>query len=500
MAAIVCRIAKLKTLAHVGAVRAQNSREHDVGHADPERSHLNQHLIGGENLVDDVRAKLAEVDGPLRKNGVLAVEMVLTAGADWFDADPARAEAFTDRAIECLQDRYGDRLVSVDLHMDEAAPHVHAVIVPLETKAGGKVKLNCRGEFGGAQKLKQLQDWAGELGKPLGLERGKSRVVEYGAEDEPAPVHKPPKEFRREQEEATAKAKAEVEAAAAERQVAADLREAAAADRNQAAHLANQVKARAKAIRDKATAEVDALRQRAADLRRQAATQALGNADGKVVAKGKTHDLHALVRGTVYKSAGRPFTMAEKTAREALERNQTAKGRLAQAEARTTQAGPLTRWWHRWGETPLRQEAEATGAEAKDAEARKAELWERAKKSPEVEQAKAHAESLRRAAYAEVNNMTQDADSCEGKASSIERVHELGQYSPEARQAAAAAQAAAQSQAQAARERMQAAQLERARPNIFDPSGRPKLPGDKAEGKGSDGPKFMPQPAGPGGM
>ncbi len=190
----------------IGVADRHNRRTHFTKSADPERRHLNQVPIGGASLVEDVKNKLATVDGALRSNAVLAVEMILTAAAAWFEADPSRAATFLERAVQQLIDRYGDRLVRVDWHMDESAPHIHAFLVPTEMKESGEVKLNARNMLGGPRKMHELQDWAGELGRQLGLKRGKKRpliLAENGDAGAPQPKrrYKSPRQYMAEAEQ-----------------------------------------------------------------------------------------------------------------------------------------------------------------------------------------------------------------------------------------------------------------------------------------------------------
>jgi len=195
---IVCRIGKIKSLSQLALAHRHNHRTAPAENADPERTHLNRVLVGSSDLVADVNLALARVDGPIRKNAVLAIEMILTANAAWFEEAAAptwRAEYFQRQAVDALRARYGDRLVSVVLHLDEAAPHLHAVIVPLERKDSGKIKLNARGEFGGAEALRRLQDWAGEFAETVGLHRGVPRIYEPSMDPR---RHKSPKAYRAE--------------------------------------------------------------------------------------------------------------------------------------------------------------------------------------------------------------------------------------------------------------------------------------------------------------
>ncbi len=67
------------------------------------------------------------------------------------------------------QASYGDRVIKAVMHLDEATPHIHATLVPLDDKG----KLNCRAMFGGSRHtLTELQtDYAKSVEK-LGIERG----------------------------------------------------------------------------------------------------------------------------------------------------------------------------------------------------------------------------------------------------------------------------------------------------------------------------------------
>ena len=54
--------------------------------------------------------------------------------------DPARLEPWLDASMSWLQKKYGDRLISAVLHLDEATPHLQFLILPLDDNG----KLNCR--------------------------------------------------------------------------------------------------------------------------------------------------------------------------------------------------------------------------------------------------------------------------------------------------------------------------------------------------------------------
>ena len=113
----------------------------------------------------------------IRKNAVLAVEMLLTASPEYFrPEEPERAGYYEpEKLVEWqqtvrtwLNDEYGDRIVRAELHLDESTPHIHAYLVPLDERG----KLNCRGIFGGREKMSRFQDSYAAAMSPLGLERG----------------------------------------------------------------------------------------------------------------------------------------------------------------------------------------------------------------------------------------------------------------------------------------------------------------------------------------
>ncbi|MBW4639119.1 MAG: plasmid recombination protein [Gloeocapsa sp. UFS-A4-WI-NPMV-4B04] len=179
MAYGICRIQKLKA-GSVGRSALHTSRKRDTPNADPEKQYIR--IIGEPDspstpdLETIVRQRIGEQT--IRKNAVLAVEFLLTASPEYFRPDdPGRAghyeqqqlEDFQHTACEWLLNRYGDRIVRAELHIDESTPHIHAYMVPLDEKG----KLNCRALLGGSRyRLSELQDDFAAAMAPLGLERG----------------------------------------------------------------------------------------------------------------------------------------------------------------------------------------------------------------------------------------------------------------------------------------------------------------------------------------
>lgn len=166
----VLRIQKLKTWGAIAASGHHNSRERDTPNADADRTTLNRQLVGseGKNTVDAIKEVIG--NQRIRKNAVLGVEMLLSASPEYFRPsspekagayDPARLQAWTQATTAWMQERYGSRIITATLHLDEATPHIHVLLVPLDDKG----KLNCRCLFGGTRHtLSALQtDYAGAV-------------------------------------------------------------------------------------------------------------------------------------------------------------------------------------------------------------------------------------------------------------------------------------------------------------------------------------------------
>jgi Plasmid recombination enzyme len=178
MSYVVLRIAKLKTSANIGGLNAHLTRTMDVPNADPELQKYNTRPIGTEDLNQDIDNRIKALRITPRKNAVLAVEHLMTSGAEAFNfqkkadgqlyGDNNKWNAFEQNAHRWLTERYGkENLVNFTVHKDENAPHIHAVIVPVVGD-----KLNCRAILGDRGKLREMQSSIAEVMKPLGLERG----------------------------------------------------------------------------------------------------------------------------------------------------------------------------------------------------------------------------------------------------------------------------------------------------------------------------------------
>jgi len=178
MSYVVLRTAKLKNAGSIGGLNDHLTRTMDVPNADPELQKYNTRPIGTTDLNEDIMSRIRSLGIEPRANAVLAVEHLITSGAEAFQyhksatgelrGDVKKWNAFESRALGWLETQYGkENLVNFTVHKDENAPHIHAIIVPI---TGGR--LNCRAFLGGREKLQGMQSSIAEVMKPLDLERG----------------------------------------------------------------------------------------------------------------------------------------------------------------------------------------------------------------------------------------------------------------------------------------------------------------------------------------
>jgi Plasmid recombination enzyme len=192
MSYAIVRIAKLKQ-SNLGGSGMHVSRGRVTPNADLSKLEDNQTLIHNDDrdlpLHEIVNTKIYSTPQrrKIRTDAVYAVEMLLTASPEYFRPDdpskygeyqPDKLADWEQATVKWLKQEYGNRIVRAELHLDEATPHIHAYLVPVD-EAG---QLNCRKLFGGRDKMFALQDSYAAATKHLGLERGiKGSIAEHTA-------------------------------------------------------------------------------------------------------------------------------------------------------------------------------------------------------------------------------------------------------------------------------------------------------------------------------
>lgn len=177
MAFAILRTEKIKSIEKLVSIAAHHFRTRHVKNADAART-INNHILVGcdQNLLNAACMRIG--DRKIRKNGVVAIEVLMTASPEYFRDNPTdygvfdqdKTNLFNRRALEFLNAEFGcGNVVSAISHIDEATPHIHAVVVPIDPDSD---RLNASRWLDGKVKLSALQDRFFEHMKVLGLERG----------------------------------------------------------------------------------------------------------------------------------------------------------------------------------------------------------------------------------------------------------------------------------------------------------------------------------------
>ena len=173
------RVEKLKGSGIITVAARHNKREIQAeagggGNIDPARSHLNFSLTGPGTA--DAVAKLARdlmTDAgaiKLRKDAVRGIEAVFSLPVG--TAIDPRAYFADCMAWAAAYFGGAANLLAFDVHMDEAAPHAHALILPM---VGGQ--LNGSDLYGGPAKLKAMQtQFHEQVAKRHGLRKAPTRL------------------------------------------------------------------------------------------------------------------------------------------------------------------------------------------------------------------------------------------------------------------------------------------------------------------------------------
>ena len=172
----IIRTKKHKSIASVASRECHTYRRRPTPNADPEKIKKNKLLFGQENYADGLKdfLKNYEVENNIRKDGVLAIEYLLTASPEFFDAGSKierdnRLKKWCGSQIDFLKKMHGDKnILCMYLHLDEKTPHIEAYVTPVDPKR----KLNCKHFLGSPAKLTALQTNYATHNANFGLKRG----------------------------------------------------------------------------------------------------------------------------------------------------------------------------------------------------------------------------------------------------------------------------------------------------------------------------------------
>ena len=174
MAYAIIRTSKIKSFAQIRKIEAHQQRKQFTPNADTTKPVLT--LLRASKC--DLEAFLKEgilKNVPIRKNAVIAQEILCSASPSYFRTpesdygryDEGKMEKWCSATLDYLKRAYGQNLVAVTLHLDEATPHIHAIVVPLDARG----RLNAR-ELFNPEACKRMQTEYAQALAPLGIQRG----------------------------------------------------------------------------------------------------------------------------------------------------------------------------------------------------------------------------------------------------------------------------------------------------------------------------------------
>ena len=178
----------------VSRIEAHNERTKEVYASNPDirtdLSKYNFHMVTPQGRYRAISDRMIQEAGcRVRKDGVTAVEALITASPEFFAGKkPDEIKAFFDYAMEFMSTKQNpETFLSAVVHMDEKTPHMHLCFVPLTKDK----RLSAKEVIGNKKKLTQWQDdfWKYMVKKYPDFERGESA-------SETGRTHIPPRLFK----------------------------------------------------------------------------------------------------------------------------------------------------------------------------------------------------------------------------------------------------------------------------------------------------------------
>ncbi len=178
MAHQVLSIEKMSRIQLAGAYK-HNVRELEVKNADGSISILNQELVDrhGKTYIElvDERIKSLEYyeNHKVRKNAVYGLSIVMAIPEEKkaeIDVErwKEKSLSWVEKTFNQDKEKYGNNIVSAIVHNDEASPHLHVIVTPIDKNG----KMNAYEYIHGPASLRDIHDSYAEEMKEFGLERG----------------------------------------------------------------------------------------------------------------------------------------------------------------------------------------------------------------------------------------------------------------------------------------------------------------------------------------
>lgn len=196
----IIRHEKIKAGRHLVSCGLHNVRGVPTPNADSDAPEPVRILIGSKKPWRDVSEalKAMKID-KIRKQGVVVFEQLSSASPEWWKAKgwsagkkpSSETQAILDEWVSAemalAKSKYGHLLVSAVLHLDEATPHIHFLIVPAQYRADARERGDKRGRLAwrmsaeqmirGPSHLREIVTEHAEAMARFGLVRGETHDV-----------------------------------------------------------------------------------------------------------------------------------------------------------------------------------------------------------------------------------------------------------------------------------------------------------------------------------
>ena len=180
----IFRVEKIKSVSGMVGLAKHHAREHDPSNARKELSGYNEinpgWLVGPAADLPDTAMAVKErwrditSDMTIRKNGVLALDLMVTIPAEEMNRkSDEQQRAFLHDGYGWIVQKHGaENVLMTTVHHDELGPHLHVMVTPVVNG-----KLNARELYGGSRyKMREVQDdFYEKVSKKHDLERGTLR-------------------------------------------------------------------------------------------------------------------------------------------------------------------------------------------------------------------------------------------------------------------------------------------------------------------------------------
>ena len=177
MASHIIRLAAMKGKSVILDALKHNKRTLQAergssGNIDASKSHLNYSLTGDDSpdqIATHAKVQMvkARIDKP-RINQVMGVEVLFSLPINRHKQDTTK---FFNDCYEWVKQTFEGELLSFDIHLDESAPHAHAVLLPLvDCKMQGSKMIGNKGNL-----MRLINKFHTEVARHHGLSRSERK-------------------------------------------------------------------------------------------------------------------------------------------------------------------------------------------------------------------------------------------------------------------------------------------------------------------------------------